>query len=54
MIKKQEILNVLVEYGLSIVEYTRALDSVENFRLTIEDIIAKAIDDEKWITSQKE
>jgi hypothetical protein len=43
MIKKQEIINVLIDEGLSIIESDRTLDTVENFRLCVQDVEEKAV-----------
>ena len=42
MIKKAEIIKVLVDYGLSPIECDRATDSEKDFRAAIQDIVAKA------------
>jgi len=42
MIKKYEIISVLIDYGMSIIESDSATDDKENFRLAIEDIVEKA------------
>lgn len=43
MITKKEIIDVLVEQGLSIIESNRILDTKEDFRLAVQDVIDKAI-----------
>ncbi len=42
MIKKHEIISVLIDYGMSIIESDSSTDDRENFRLAIEDIVEKA------------
>lgn len=42
MIKKHQIIGVLITYGLSVIEANRTLDTIENFELVIGDIIEKA------------
>ncbi len=39
MIKKKEIISVLLEYGLSPIECERTTDSKENFSLAIQSIV---------------
>jgi hypothetical protein len=53
MIKKAEIISILIEYGLSPIEADRSLDSVENFKLVIEDLLNHAVTDE-WKPPQSQ
>ena len=46
MIKKKDIISILVQYGLSVVESDRALDSRKNFKIVMEDICDKAVNQE--------
>jgi hypothetical protein len=43
MIKKDEIIGILIDRGLSVIESNRTLDSRKNFRLAIIDIEEKAV-----------
>ena len=43
MIKRESIIGVLIDFGLSVIECERALENKENFRLTIRDIIDQHI-----------
>lgn len=43
MIKKKDIIDVLVEQGLSVTESDRVLDTKNDFRLALQDVIDKAI-----------
>ncbi len=52
MIKKKVIIDVLVEYGLSIIESDRVLDSKKEFQLAIEDLLDKAVTEE-WQRKKK-
>lgn len=52
MIKKKVIIGVLVDYGLSIIEADRVLDSKKDFELAIEDLLDKAVSEE-WQPKQK-
>lgn len=45
MLKKKEIIEVLVDYGLSIIESDRVTDNKKNFELAIKDIIEKSQSD---------
>jgi len=45
LIKKNEILTVLTDCGLSIIECERVLENKEYFRLAIEDIMDHAVAD---------
>ncbi len=44
MITKDEIISVLIDYGLSNIEAHRVTDNKRNFELAIEDIIEKTYD----------
>ena len=41
MIKKKDIIDVLIDYGLSNIEANRVLDSKKEFEEAIKDIISK-------------
>lgn len=45
MIKKQEIINILIDYGVSIIESDSLLDTKENFNNAIKDIQDKVLAD---------
>ena len=47
MLKKKEIIEVLIDYGLSIIECESVTDNKKNFELAIQDIIEKAINENK-------
>ncbi|MBU0963223.1 MAG: hypothetical protein KKD48_04945 [Nanoarchaeota archaeon] len=50
MIKKHEIISVLIDAGLSIIESNRVTDDIQSFRFAIEDIISKAYEEGKTFT----
>lgn len=50
MIRKGEIIGVLLEYGLSPIESERSLDSVDDFRSVIEDLLDRAVTDQWKVT----
>lgn len=52
MIKKKDIIDVLVDYGLSVIEADRVLDSKKSFELAIEDLLDKAVSEE-WQRKKK-
>ncbi len=41
MLKKREIIAVLVDYGLSVIESDRVTDNKRNFELAVQDVIEK-------------
>lgn len=46
MIREDEIIGVLIDFGLSPIEANRTTDSVDNFRSAIRDIIEKMYDND--------